>query len=158
MKRLTSILKITGLIILACGVMLSLFDLLGWYTDPDKVAVLDWANTSGLGLGIDHPGAKKFMEQFPPPNNSSKKITHLTKQVLNSALGGNLLVSVNYMYSDATRSAYVANLEDIKDWVKETPYPWIAWLLSAFGFIEVLSSYILDNLTKKSEPAALTHR
>ena len=132
--------------------MLSLFDLLGWYTDSDKVSVLNWANTSGAGLSIEHPGAKKFMERFPPPQAQDKKVTHLTKQVMKSALGGNMLVSVNYMYSDTTRSAYVANLDDIKDWVKETPYPWVAWILSAIGFIEVFSSFIIGMLLKKAEP------
>ena len=138
--------------------MLSLFDLLGWYADSDKVAVLDWANTSATGLSIEHPGVEKFMERFPPPKSQDKKVTHLTKQVIKSALGGNMIVSVNYMYLDTTRSAYVANLDDIKDWVKETPYPWVAWILSAVGFIEVLSGLIIGNMMKKSEPAAVADR
>ena len=63
---------------MALGVMLSLFDLLGWYTDSDKIAVLDWANTSGAGLAVDHPGAKKFIEKFPPPNPTTIINWHLT--------------------------------------------------------------------------------
>ena len=53
-------------------------------------------------------------------------------------------VSVNYMYSDTTRSPYVANLSDIENWTKQTPYPWIAWGLSCLGFVEVLASYVLS--------------
>ena len=154
MKKLTSILQITGLFVLGMGVLLSMVDLLGWYEDTDKLAVLNWANTPGVGLSIEHPGAKKFMEEYPPPQLQGKNVTHLTKQVVNSALGGkNMQVSINYMYSDTTRSEFVANLADIKDWVEKTPYPLVAWILSAIGFVEVLASYLIGRITKRAEPA-----
>ena len=131
------------------GILLSLFDLLGWYKDAEKVGVLNWATTSGVGMPIEKPGAQKFMKDFLPPNGTNKKVTHLTKQVMKSELGGKVMqVSVNYMYSDATRSPYVANLNDIEDWSKKTPYPWIAWALSCLGFVEVLVSFTLKKPNK----------
>lgn len=152
MKKLSTflkILKVTGLVIMGLGISLSLFDLLGWYKDPEKISVLNWATTPGVGMSIEEPGAQKFIKDFPPPSDSNKTVTHLTKNVMKSALGGKAMqVSINYMYSDKTRSAYVANLSDIENWTKKTLYPWIAWVLLCLGFIQILISYILSAMVK----------
>ena len=97
MKTLSTFLKISGLVIMGLGILLSLFDLLGWYKDPEKVSVLNWASTSGIGMSIMEPGAQRFMKDFPPPSGIDKSVTHLTKQVMKSELGGKVMqVSVNY--------------------------------------------------------------
>ena len=146
MKLFIKILKISGIIILGTGVILQFLDLNCFFIDKDKAYVVEWASNSKVGLSIEHPGAKKFCKAFPLPSDApQKEITHLTKQIINSSLGGkSMMVSVNYMYSDTSRSSYVANLEEIKEWATKTPYPWIAWTFSFIGFLEVALSYFLE--------------
>lgn len=145
MKRLTFILKTTGIILVGIGVLLGFLDLIGAFVDQDKEYVITWATTSKSGLSIDHPGARKFLKAFPPTSHEQgKEITHLTKQVIESAPGGAMVISINYMYSDLTRSVYVANLPEVKEWARATSYPWIAWSLSFLGFTEVLVSFVIE--------------
>ena len=152
MKRLSFILKTTGIILVGIGALLGFLDLNGAFVDQDKEYVVTWATTFQSGLSIDHPGARKFLKSFPPPSHEQgKEITYLTKQVIGSALGGAMVISINYMYSDLTRSAYVANLPEVKEWARATSYPWVAWLLSFLGFIEVLVSFIIELRTGNTE-------
>ena len=60
------------------------------------------------------------------------------------------MVSINYMYSDTSRSPYVANLAEIEEWATKTSYPWIAWTLSFIGFLEVALSYFLERKIKET--------
>lgn len=139
------ILKTTGLIVLAFGVVLGGCDLMGWLLDEDKTAVVQWALTSQVGLSVEHSGAKKFMKAFPPPDPARQhEITHLTKHVISLENGPVQNASINYMYRDTTRSKYVATLPEVMEWSRKTWYPFLAWVLSVIGFVEVAGGFLIE--------------
>ena len=146
MIKIKQFLKISGLIILAAGVMIGFANIMGWFKNSDRLAIIDWAKNTNIGLPISHPSARAFMKDFPPPSDSRpEEITHLTKTVILSASGGQPInVSINYMHRDDSRTSNVATLADLERWASNTVYPWIAWTLSLVGFIEILSSSIIE--------------
>jgi len=127
-----------------------LANLKGWLKDKEKVAVLEWVMNSKKGLSIQNPGAKKFMKRFPPPENSRPNvITHLVKSATIHQLGGMQNASINYMHSDGSRTAHVATLNDVKTWALKTNYELLSWLLSLFGFLEMMGAFIIERFLKR---------
>jgi hypothetical protein len=146
MTKIKKYLKISGLIILAAGVIVGFANIKGWFKNSTRLAIIEWAKNTNTGLPISHPSAQAFMKDFPPPSDTKiEEITHLTKTVIRSASGGQPMnVSINYMLNDHSRTSNVATLADLERWASNTVYPWIAWTLSFVGFIEILSSSILE--------------
>lgn len=102
-------------------------------------------------MSLDQPAAKEFMKKFPPPPGEKKEnLTHLTKSVMKYEIGGTLNASVNYMRKDMSRTSHVATLEEIRYWTDETPYPWISWLITLVGFIELLGDFFIEKKLKTS--------
>lgn len=153
MIRLRNFLKISGLIILAVGVIVGFADIKGWFKNSHRLTIIDWAKTTKTGLPITHPAAKAFMKNFPPPSDARpEEITHLTKTVIKSMSGGQPMnVAINYMHRDNSRTSNVATLADVENWASNTVYPWIAWILSLIGFIEILSSSIIERYSNTTD-------
>ena len=95
--------------------------------------------------------AKEFMKKFPPPSGETEKnLTHLTKSVMQYEIGGILNASVNYMRKDTSRTSHIATLEEIRKWANETPYPWISWWITLFGFIGLIGNFIIEKKLEDS--------
>ncbi|MFZ2446191.1 MAG: hypothetical protein WAW37_07535 [Syntrophobacteraceae bacterium] len=146
MNKSKSLVRITGLVILAAGIILNFANLAGWLIDADRQKVLHWALKSTKGIPLEEHEAQVFYKRFPPPYGKEGNLTHITKQVVRSELGGlPMTVCINYMKADGSRTPCVATKEEVRKWADETPYPWIAWFLTLFGFCQVLLDIILDS-------------
>jgi len=144
-KKISTFLKITGIIAIATGLLLEFADLKGCLIDRQRIEILNWVLNSDSGMSVELPAAKKFMKKFPPPENEKREnITHITKSITKYEIGGILNASVNYMRKDTSRSSHVATLEEIRKWANETPYPWISWWITLFGFIGLLGNYFIE--------------
>ena len=151
MKTLSAILKITGIIAVALGIILQFADLKGYLNDKNRTEILNWILHSNAGLSLEHPAAKEFIKKYPPaPEENIANLTHLTKNVIRQENGGIYNASINYMRTDQTRTKFVATLDDVRTWASETPYQWIAWWVTLFGFIELVGNWIIDKKTKNS--------
>ena len=151
MSRNKKALKIIGLLILASGIILNLANLNGMLKDKDRAEMLRWAMESKKGIPIENKAAKLFFKNFPPPQDRVEDLTHVTKTVVRQPGGGlPMMVCINYMHSDGTRTGCVASIEELRDWSNETPYPWLAWLLTLFGFCQVLLSTFFEFKEHKS--------
>jgi len=138
-------LKVTGLALLAFGVLLGFADLKGWLNYPEREKFLHWALNSPAGLPITNPSAQAFIKRFPPPNDARPaEITYITKHVMRVENGPVIQASFNFMHGDASRTSYIATLNEVQSWAKESRYPWLAWILTLFGFLEVLASTIWE--------------
>jgi hypothetical protein len=143
-------LKVTGLAALLAGVVVGYLDFSGRFLDPDKQAFLEWILTTPAGLALSEPAAQKFMRDFPPPADSRPaQITHVTKNVLRFEKGPVQSASLNYMHADGSRTGFVATLEDVRAWAEQTPYPWIVWILSFVGFLEVFLGFLIERYAPK---------
>lgn len=141
LRKLELTLRLTGIAVLGVGVLTGFADLKGWLRDGDREAFLQWALQSSVGMPIGQSSAQAFMKRFPPPEDARiSDITHITKQVERPERGPVLQAAFNYMHSDHSRTAYVATLADVREWAAESPYPWVSWLLTVIGFLEVLGS------------------
>ncbi len=150
LHQIERLLIVTGLVFMMLGLVLGFLNLQGWLEDKDKTAVLNWVLTSSSGLQISHPGAKKFMHEFPPPLNAKRtEITHLTKHITKLENGLVQYAQINYMLSDLSRTSYVATLNDVRNWAAETSYNLWAWILSLIGFIEMASIFIIQYVHRK---------
>ena len=130
---------------MAVGLALGFADLRGWFRSAVREQVLNWALKSTVGLPLSEPGAVAFMKSFPPPSGEEpSNLTHLTKQVIRSQGGPVMMGSINYMRRDTTRTAYVATIDALRVWANETPYPWVSWVVTLFGFLEVLTSWVVE--------------
>lgn len=145
LSRIEWYIKVTGLIILALGVSIGFADLMGWFEDTDRQAFLNWLYESRSGLAIETPAAQAFIKDFPPPGNSSPfEITHITKLVRRLENGLISETQINFMYSDHSRSDYVATLNDVKAWAEKTSFPWFSWVITLVGFFVVCGSTLIE--------------
>lgn len=141
---LKNFLKVTGLILLALGVVLGFADLKGCLNYPERGKFLYWALNSKVGLPVTESSAQAFIKRFPPPTDARPgEITHITKHVMRVENGPVSQASFNYMHGDTSRTSYVATFDEVRSWAGESRYPWIAWILTLLGFLEVLASTIL---------------
>ena len=132
-------LKATGLAALALGVVLGLADLRGWLRSSSRAAFLQWAENSRSGLPVSEASAQAFMRRFPVPQSvASGQVTHVTKYVQRLENGPALEMAFNYILADESRTPYVATHEQVRAWAEESPYPWLAWVLTLIGFLEVV--------------------
>ncbi len=145
MSRNKKVLKITGLLILASGIILNLANLNGMLKDKDRAELLRWAVESQGDFSLEDKTAKVFLNRFPPPQSTVADLTHVTKTVVRQPGGGlPMMVCINYLHSDETRTGCVATIEELRDWSNETPYPWLAWFLTLFGFCQVLLNTVFE--------------
>ena len=152
LKRVKSALSIFGLTVMGLGILLAYFNISGIFQSSPRKDFLNWVIKSERGLKIDAPAAKAFMKDFPPPDpKRCSEITHITKwtQVLENGLP--FQAQINYMYSDNSRTPYVATLDDVRAWASSTTYPQIAWLLSLIGFLVVLVSKVFSYFITRTE-------
>jgi len=137
--------KITGLVFLALGVLLGFADLKGCLNYPERGRFLHWALNSTVGLPVTESSAQAFIKRFPPPTDARpEEITHITKHVMRVENGPVSQASFNFMHGDTSRTSYVATLDEVRNWAGESRYPWLAWILTLLGFLEVLASAILE--------------
>lgn len=139
------LLKLIGFAIVAIGIVVQFGDLKGYLKNSERQELLDWVLHAGSGIALESPAATEFMKRFPPPNNeSAKNFTHLTKSVMRYETGGIIIVNVNYIRKDLSRTSHVATIEEIRRWASETPYPWISWWITIIGFLVLLASFYLE--------------
>jgi len=67
LKTLSSVLKITGIVAIALGIILQFADLKGYLNDKNRMEILNWILYSNTGLSLEYWAAKEFMIKFPPP-------------------------------------------------------------------------------------------
>ena len=159
LNRLQSFLKITGLLALALGVCLGLADLVGWLRYSDRDAFLQWAIYEESGLPIETLAAQAFVRRFPPPDTVDiSTITHVTKWRLRLDGGLALDAAFNYGRREGSRTEYVATLGDVREWAAESSYPWLSWVLTLVGFIEVLGSEAIEWRGKRKSQASVETR
>ena len=143
------IVKVSGFVILLIALVIQFAHLKGYLRHEERIDFLGWARKSNKRLPINTPSAKAFMEQFPPPSNSSpSKITYITKLVVRVQNGLVDQAQINYMYQDNSRTDYVATLGDIENWAAESRYPWIAFILSTIGFVITVTAEVISRKTK----------
>lgn len=145
LQKLRWWLKGTGLVALLAAVLLGLADLCGWLRYSRRTAFVQWAHHSQLGLPISEPAAQAFVVRFPPPEGVFlDQITHVTKLVQRIENGPALDMAFNFMLRDHRRTAYVATLAQVEGWAEESPYPWLAWVLTVIGFLEVAGGTAIE--------------
>jgi len=151
-KSIIVLLDIMALIICGLGLLFAYFDITGLFEKSERKAFLNWVLKSDSGLSINEPSARAFMKEFPPPSEVQiSKITHIVKWKMNLQNGLPTDAQINYMFADQSRTAYVATLDDVRQWVYETSYPWVAWICSLVGFLVLLINRIIGWCTKSTE-------
>lgn len=134
-----------GTVIAVVGLALQFAGLQGWFRSEARGRLLNWVIESKVGLPLEDSAAKEFAAAFPPPPNSTGRTpTHVTKTVIATADGAVINAQLNYMYSDHTRGPPVASMADVEAWAAETPYQWLAWFMTLFGILVMMSSSALD--------------
>jgi hypothetical protein len=132
LKKISKILKTTGLVAVALSLGLQFADLNGYLKSENRIEVLNWILKSKTGLSLATPAGKAFVRQFPPPPGEHlDNLTYLTKSVLLQEHGSIYNASVNYMRRDLSRTNFIATLDDVRQWASESPYPWYAWWLAS---------------------------
>ena len=145
MKKLETVLKVVGWVVLVAGVVLGYADLQGSLRYTDREAFVQWATELNSGLPMDTPAAQAFSKRFPPPDGEAiEGLTHVTKWKTQLDGGPILDASFNYMRRDQSRTRYVATLSDVREWATESRYPWLSWLLTTVGAVVVLVSEAIE--------------
>ncbi len=150
-KSIESKLKITGIIVLGIGVLIGFANLMGWLRYNDRKEFLNWARESTTGMSIKEPAGQAFMERFPPPEaERSIPIIGINMKTLSAGSGPHMQASIRYRCSDGSYTSFVATLPDVREWAAESPYHWLAWVLSAIGFLAVLGSYLIQRRRERA--------
>lgn len=139
-------LKAAILIVQGVTSILSFLYLRGWFRDSDKKRILNWLLSSDEEFPFEERIVRKFVKKFPPPENASKSIYSFSKVKILSPGGGVLSAAISYVREDSTIVKDAATLDEIRKWSEETPYGWLAFTASIFGFTITFLSYLQNYL------------
>ena len=51
--------------------------------------------------------------------------------------------------TNGSRTEYVTTLGEVHEWAAESSYPWLSWVLTFIGFIEVVASEAIERRSKR---------
>ena len=134
-------LKIFGRVVTVLGVTVALLNLRGCFQDQTRADLLRLALAAGhrQGVSITHPAAAAFMKRFPPPSTTNvDEITHIIKMGMVMGTGYASAMPFAYLLRGGAVTKHVADLDEVRSWASESPYPWVAWWVTLIGIIAVL--------------------
>ena len=144
-KSIRRVNKVTGLALVALAILLGFGNLQGWFRHHRRVEFLHWVLESNLGMPIDAPPAIEFIKKFPPSAGAQMSpIVYVHKMQIVSEGGPPMAASINYIHADGSQTSYVATLDQVREWASESRYPWLAWVLATFGFVQLLVNTVLE--------------
>ena len=160
------LIKITLSILAIIGLLLSLGEMLGLFKDKDRVNFVKMIKEN-LECPKDHPGAKKFINDFvlnnPKYKDMNINMEEVEKFVYVGLWMGNLtnesgrsvsgLVSgslkMKNIHGQTTES--LCSFEELRIWSKETPlWKWLGWIIVAISVVLGIVLLIIEELIKKN--------
>ena len=157
MLHIKIVLSILGVI----GLLISLGEMLGRFRDQDRVDFVETVERH-LECPKDHPGAKKFINDFVHANPDYKSIeidmTEVEKVVFVGTWTGKTGRHVTSVISgDLKLRAFngqvtkpLCSLNDLRDWGKEFPFwKWLGWGIVAASVFAGIVLLVIEEITKK---------
>lgn len=141
----TNKIKIIGLFIIYIGLLAGLGNILGWFRHPERMEITNLILTKG-SVPSSATGFSELISSFPPSNLfNGKKIVRLGVSSMIS--NGGLITPfgpLKYYYADGISSHSILTFEELKQWSIESSYQWLAWVISAVGFLVTGIGIVID--------------
>jgi hypothetical protein len=143
--------KIIGLVIIFVGLMVGLANLIGWFSHPDREELVESIRHRGVALS-DMKAFDDLMKEFPPLRNW-KKSDIKGIRTSSSVSSGGLVIPIGPIqyFTHSNQEKKCAGFDQIIEWSKESSYPWVSWVITAFGFILTLIGYGIERRSKPSQ-------
>lgn len=149
--------------ILIIGVLLSLFELLGFLKDKDRTCFYQDLR-SKLEASLDHPGAKQFIKDFVESNANYRNLDlSQIEKITVRALGlgpaddesGNatemMAGHVVLKTKDGKLSKNLCSMEKLRSWAGESPFwRWVCLVIVAVGVALGAIIFVFEEFIKKS--------
>lgn len=157
--------KITLIIIAILGLLLSLGEMLGFFRDKDRTNFAKIMKEK-LQCPKDHPGAKKFINDFVSKNPKYKDIDVNIGEIEKVIFVGLWLGNSNnetgrHVDSVASGSLKIRNIhgqvseslcsfEELKNWSKEAPFwKWLGWSIVAISIFLGIILLVIEEIVKR---------
>ena len=141
--------KVIGLVIALAGLLLGLANLLGAFSHPERMTIVELIRSSG-SVPAELPAFSQVLKRFPPPNGCARQDINALAPTTSIRSGGRNMPIGPLRYSGCPGSPPVGSFDSLVAWAAETSYPWAAWLISLCGWLIVLAGV----LAEKRERAA----
>lgn len=139
-------LKLLGVAIGFLGIVAAFADLLGYFTDAEKVAFAELVMRSKDVVPRSTRGFEKFIRAFPPPDGiDPDTVTHIADKLLRIGSESNVGSTVAYVVN-GKRTSSVARFDEVREWASNSSYRWISWIITAFGWFMVAVVTVSDIL------------
>lgn len=158
--------KIVLIILALIGLLISLGQMLGWFRDADRVALLRVIEKD-LKCHKDHPGAMKFINRYLLKNPEYKQLDINANEIAEVAFVGNWhgqagegeakcvdaifsgVIKLRSTKGDVTRP--LCSYEELKDWSRESPFwKWFGWGLVATSILLSIVLLVLEEMAKSN--------
>jgi hypothetical protein len=144
------------------GLLLSLFELLGFFKDKDKVFFYETLKKD-LEVKLDHPGTKKFIKDFVLNNSDYRnvdlsEIEKITVRALGIGPANDdrknatqmIAGSVVLKRMDGKVSKNLCTIDELRAWSEQSLFwRWFAWIILATGVVLDTIVFIFENFFKK---------
>ena len=136
--------KFSGFVLAILGVLLAWADVVGAFTDKEKVRFANRVMSTQDAIPRSTPGFEKFLAAFPPPREiTSPSVTHIADKVLRVSSDSDVGSSVAYLANGA-RTPTVARFDEVHDWTTKTIYRILGLIITTAGILIAAPSQIHD--------------
>lgn len=148
--------------IIIFGLLLSLFELLGFFKDKERVNFYETLKRD-LEVKLDHPVTKKFIKDFVLKNSDYRtmdlsEVEKITVRALgfgpanDDRKNSNQMITANVVLKrkDGKVTKNLCSIDELRAWSEQSPFwKWFAWSLLAIGVILDTTVFIFENFFKK---------
>lgn len=148
--------------IVITGLLLSFFELLGFFKDKDRISFYQTLNNH-LEVKLDHPGTKKFIKDFIKDNPNYRnvdfsEIEKITVRALGLGPADDDKKNATQMIAghvvlkrkDGKVSKNLCSIDELRTWSDQSPFwRWFFWVILAIGVLLETIIFCFEEFLKK---------
>jgi len=148
--------------IVIIGLLLSLFELLGFFKDKDRISFYETLKNK-LEVNLAHPGTKKFIKDFIEDNPDYlnvdfSEIEKITVRALGLGPANDDKKNETQMMAghvvlkriNGKVSKNLCSIDELRTWSEQSPFwRWFSWIILAIGVVLETSIFLFEEFIKK---------
>jgi hypothetical protein len=145
-KALLTNLKVIGLSIVFIGLVAGLGNLLGWFTHSERLEMVRLIRTKE-SIPVTTTGFAELLHTYPPPPSTVNKdaVVRLGPITSIRSIGYvTPLAPLAYFDVNNNRTPPILTFDELEKWATASSYPWLAWVISAIGFVVTAIGVVND--------------
>ena len=143
-------LKVIGLSIVFIGIVTGLGNLLGWFTHTERLEMVELIRTKG-SIPVTTAGFRELVRAYPPRSPVKTIVIIRLGPTTAISSGGYVTPTGPLAYYDVNnhRTLPALTFNELEQWSTASYYPWLAWVVSAIGFVTTVVGVANDLRRRK---------